>query len=238
MEDKMRRSLRRTGRILGASTGAVALGWLGYLGVTWARYGKASRNGQQDRLLDRFMPTYEVRERHETKVAAPAEVTYAVARGLDLQRSGLVRGIFRGRELLLGSKLTNREHAADFFSEVLALGWRVLAEEAGRELVIGAVTQPWKANVEFRGLSPEEFATFSEPGYAKIAWTLAAEPAGRDASIFRTETRVATTDPESRRRFRRYWSVVSPGVLLIRHESLRLVRGEAERHLETQHSHQ
>jgi hypothetical protein len=234
MEDRMRRSLRRTGRILGASTGAVALGWLGYLGVTWARYGKASRNGQQDRLLDRFMPTYEVRERHETKVAAPAEVTYASARQLDLQRSRVVRTIISGRELLMGSEPAVRERQPDFLSEVLSLGWRVLADEPGRELVLGAMTQPWEADVEFRGLPPEEFAAFNEPGYAKIVWTLAVEPTGENSSIFRTETRVATTDPESRRRFRRYWSLVSPGVLLIREETLRLVRREAERRVKAQ----
>lgn len=34
--------------------------------------------------------------------------------------------------------------------------------------------------------------------------------------MFRTETRVATTDPASRRRFRRYWTVFSAGILLIR----------------------
>jgi hypothetical protein len=39
-----------------------------------------------------------------------------------------------------------------------------------------------------------------------------------------TETRVATTDPVSRKRFRRYWRVVSPGIRLIRRISLRMVR--------------
>jgi hypothetical protein len=112
---------------------------------------------------------------------------------------------------------------------VLSLGWRVLVEEPGHELVLGAVTQPWQADVVFRGLDPEDFAAFSDPGYAKIVVSLAAEPLGPNRSRFRTETRVATTDPESRSRFRRYWSVVSPGVLLIRYETLRLVRHEAER---------
>lgn len=232
----MRRSLKPAARIAGVSAAAVALGWLGYLGVTWARYGKASHNGQPDLLLDRFMPTYEVRERHETKVAAPAAVTYAVARELDVQRSNLVRGVFRGRELLLGSEPSNREHPPDMLSEVLALGWRVLAEEPGRELVMGAVTQPWKADVVFRGLAPEEFEAFNDPGYAKIVWTLNVEPTGPDGSIFRTETRVVTTDPESRRRFRRYWSLVSPGVILIRYEMLRLIKREAGRRFMVAHS--
>jgi hypothetical protein len=180
-------------------------------------------------LLDRILPVWEVRERHETAIAVPAEVTWAAARALDLMRSPLVRAVIRGRELLLGAGPAVRTPAPDFLTEVLALGWRVLAEEPGRVLVLGAVTRPWEANVVFRGLPPEEFAAFAEPGYAKIAWTLEAEPRGADRSVFRTETRVVTTDPASRRRFRRYWRLVSPGIRLIRYESLRLVRQEAQR---------
>jgi hypothetical protein len=179
--------------------------------------------------LDRFIPAWEVRERHQTVVAAPAEVTWAAARALDLRQSPLVRAIFRARELLMGSAPTDRPACGDFVTEMLALGWRVLAEEPGRTLVMGAVTQPWKADVVFRGLPPEEFTRFAEPGYAKIAWTLEAEPCGVGRSIFRTETRVITTDPGSRRRFRRYWTLLSAGIRLIRYASLRLVRHEAER---------
>jgi hypothetical protein len=214
---------------MGAGAGAVALLGLGYMGVTWYRYGKVKRHGPRDPLLDRFMPKYEVRETHETEVAAPAEVTFRVAHDIDLHRSTIVRAIFTGRELLMGAERTRHDHQSAFVPEVLSLGWRVLVEEPGHELVLGAVTQPWQADVVFRGLDPEDFAAFSDPGYAKIVVSLAAEPLGPNRSRFRTETRVATTDPESRSRFRRYWSVVSPGVLLIRYETLRLVRHEAER---------
>jgi hypothetical protein len=226
----------RARRVIGAGAVTAALLGLGYVGVTWWRYGKqTSRNGPRDSLLHRFMPTYEVREHHETEVAAPAEVTYAVARELNLRRSALVQAIFRGREILMGSKTTEREQQQNFLTEVLGLGWRVLADEPGRELVVGAVTQPWEANVVFRGLAPEEFAAFAEPGYAKIVWTLAVDPVGQDRSIFRTETRVATTDPKSRERFRRYWSLLSPGILLIRYEILRLIRREAGRRIRAGH---
>lgn len=225
----MGRALRQTGRVLGAGAGAVALLGLGFMGVTWYRYGKVARNGRRDPLLNQFMPKYEVREFHETEVAAPAEITWSVAHDLDLQRSTIVRAIFTGRELLMGAERVKREHPPGFLTEVLALGWRILAEEPGRELVVGAVTQPWQPDVEFQGLAPEEFTAFAEPGYAKIAWTLAVEPVAPERSIFRTETRVITTDPQSRERFRRYWSVVSPGIILIRYEMLRLVRREAAR---------
>jgi hypothetical protein len=225
----MARALRKTVGVMGAGAGAVALLGLGYAGVTWYRYGKVARSGRRDPLVDGFMPKYEVREVHQTRVDAPAEVTFGVAYDLDLRRSTIVRAIFTGRELLMGGERSKGEHAGGFLTEVLALGWCILAEEPGRELVIGTVTQPWKVNVEFLGLLPDAFAAFKEPGYAKIIWTFAVKPQGEKASLFSTETRVVTTDPESRSRFRRYWSVFSPGILLIRYETLRLVRREAER---------
>jgi len=43
------------------------------------------------------------------------------------------------------------------------------------------------------------------------------------------ETRVLATDPMSRRKFRRYWLVVNPGVRLIRLVALSLARREIER---------
>ena len=225
----MGRALRKTAGVMGAGAGAVALLGLGYAGITWYRYGKVGRGAGRNHLVDRFMPKYEVREVHQTRVEAPADATFAAAHELDLRRSTIVRAIFTGRELLMGAEHAKREHPSGFLAEVLGLGWRILAEEPGRELVLGAVTQPWHADVEFRGLAPEEFAAFNDPGYAKIVFTLGVDPLGRRTSLFCTETRVVTTDPESRSRFRRYWSVFSPGILLIRYETLRLVKREAER---------
>jgi cation transport ATPase len=49
------------------------------------------------------------------------------------------------------------------------------------------------------------------------------------ASLARTETRVIATDPAARRKFRRYWSIFSPGVVLIRRVALRLTKLDAER---------
>ena len=226
----MARALHPTRNLIGAGAATAALFGTGLIALNWLRYGKTNpKRGHPDRLLDHFMPSYEVREYHETRVAAPADLTFAVARELDMQGSGLLRAIFKGRELLMGAAPGERRKPQSLLSEVLALGWRILAEDLGRELVLGAVTQPWEAEVKFRGLPSEEFAQFQEPGYAKIAWTMVVEPTGPGSSIFRTETRVATTDSESRRRFRRYWSMVSPGVVLIRREMLRLVRAEAGR---------
>lgn len=220
--------MTRAGRMVKRGAAAALLAAAGYGAAAWYRYGRIGPAGKGDELLDRFMPAYEVRERHETRVKAPASVTFAAARGLELHRSRLIRAIFRGRELLMGSAGRDRPAPRPFLDEVLSLGWRVLAEEPDREIVLGAATQPWMADVVFRGLLPEEFAGFDEPDYVKIAWNFAVTPLGDDESLFRTETRVATTDASARRRFRRYWAVFSPGIVLIRWETLRLVRRAAE----------
>jgi hypothetical protein len=107
-----------------------------------------------------------------------------------------------------------------------------------REIVMGAVTKPWEANVTFHSLPPNEFAAFSQPGFVKIVWTLRADPFARDASIFRTETRAIATDTTSRARFRRYWAFASPGIRLIRRLSLGPLARDAERRAQLVAAHQ
>ena len=220
---------RRVGRIVGRGAGALAVLGVGYLASNWYRYGKVSSQGKPDPLLDLFMPRYEVREYHEIRVAASVDIAYDAVRAMNLNRSPLVRGIFRARQLVMGGSEDGAPTPRSLLEETVALGWRVLAEAPGREIVLGAVTQPWVANVRFRGLPPDEFAAFDGPGFVKIAFTLSAEPVNGESSIVRTETRVMTTDRDARERFRRYWAAVSPGVRLIRLEGLRLVRADAER---------
>jgi len=219
-------------RWLAGGVGLAAASYAAYAGLTWSRYGHPRRPSAAegaDALLDRFMPDYEVAERHPILVAAPADVTFAAAADMDLQDSRIIRAIFRAREVIMGARPDAAARPRSFLAQVKSLGWGVLAEVPGREVVMGAVTQPWKADVVFHALPPEEFARFDEPGFVKIVWTLRADPIGAGESVFRTETRVVTTDPGAREKFRRYWALASPGILLIRRVSLGLVKTEAER---------
>ena len=225
----MNATMRRVGWVASRGLAAAALGWLGYAALTWKRYGKAARPRRTDTLLDRYMPIYEIAEQHEVEVAAPPAITYETLRAMDPLDSPLVRAIFRGRELLLGADHATNEGRHGIVDQTLALGWRILVEEPGREIVVGAVTKPWEPNVTFRGLSPDEFSRFDEPDYVKIVWTLGVEGVAPEKSRAWTETRVMTTDAVARRRFRRYWAVFSPGILAIRRAGLHRVRVDAER---------
>ena len=115
--------------------------------------------------------------------------------------SGLIRTIFKVRELVLGGRSDPQLHPASLLAQMQSIGWVVLAQRDHHEVVLGAVTRPWEAAPVFRSIPASEFAGFSEPGYVKIVWTLRAEPLGDRDSVFHTETRVSTTDISARRRF-------------------------------------
>ena len=226
---------RTAGKLLVTLTGLAAASYAAVVAASWLRYGRvaAASPDEADAFLDRFMPEYEIVERHHIGVAAPAVVTFGALMDMDLEDSSLIRAIFKGRELLLGADPDAMTRARGLVALTRELGWGVLAEKPGGEIVMGAVTQPWNADVVFRGLPPDEFAAFNEPGYVKIAWTLRADAVGTGHSIARTETRVMPTDAEARRQFRWYWARFSPGIVLIREVSLRLVQKEAERRART-----
>jgi len=214
-----------------AGVGVAAGAYAAYAGVAWCRYGHVppSNQDERDELLDRFMPVYDVVERHHIRVGAPPAMTLEAARDQDLLQSALVRAIIKTREMVLRAAPDDRQQPRGLMAAVKSLGWGVLADEPDREIVMGAVTQPWEPNVTFRALPPHEFAAFSEPGFVKIAWTLRADPIDDGMSVFRTETRALATDATARARFRQYWAFASPGIALIRRLSLNPLKRDAER---------
>jgi hypothetical protein len=209
----------------------MAAAYAGYAAVAWVRYGHASDAApdKRDQRLDEFMPTYDVVERHHIRVHAPPAITFAAASELDLMDSRIARAIFKSRELILGSEPDTVARPRGWLAFTKSIGWGVLAEVPERQIIMGAVTQPWEANVVFRPLPPSEFAAFDDPGFIKIAWTLRADAVTATESVFRTETRALATDDTARRKFRRYWALLSPGIIVIRWSTLDLLKKEAER---------
>ena len=226
-----RSALRAAIRLAAVSAGVAAATYAAMAALAWHRYGRVrhANADEVDPLLDRFMPVFDVVERHHVRIAAPASITFAAAEEQDLFDLPLVRAIFRARELALGATSEPHAHPRGLMTQIRELGWGILADGPGHEVVVGAVTKPWEANPTFRALQPDEFAAFRDPGYVKIAWTLRADAISPSASVFRTETRAAATDAIARARFRRYWAFASPGIGMIRRLSLLPLKHEAER---------
>lgn len=203
--------------------------------------GAAGKAADSQLLIEQFLPTYDVGVVHaDVFRAAPAQC-YLVASELDLFQTPLIRtligirglpqrvaGTPRGRGTTAALEASRRTFR---FRDMFDLGWISLGETPGVELVLGQVGRPWKGVAVSSQVptTPEQFRSFDQPGFAKIATSLRVDPYGNDSSILTMETRVAITDDTSRRRFMRYWLVIGPFSSLIRRMALRLLATELRR---------
>jgi len=167
--------------------------------------------------LDHFMREYDEVERHEIVVPATPERAWDAVQRLDFAESPIVKALFTLRGM--PAKSATLAGLEDF-------GFVRLAEDPGREVVLGLVGQFWRLTGSIERVTAEQFHTYAEPGRAKAVINFSVEPAGSGARIA-TETRVRCTDDSSRRSFRRYWRFIGPFSAWTRREALRLIRRSA-----------
>ena len=182
-----------------------------------------------EKLIDEFLPAYDVRSRHGTDVHASPKRTYEAVRELDMSGSLLIRTLFRLREVPARSLGRTAPYAALGLTleGLLDAGFTLLGERAGEEIVLGVIGRFWRVAGDIQRVDPEAFRSFERPGYAKAVWNFRVVPRG-DVTRLLTETRVLCTDDASRRKFRLYWTVIGPFSGLIRWEILRSVKKRAE----------
>jgi hypothetical protein len=104
----------------------------------------------------------------------------------------------------------------------------VLSRTPGREIVMGAATQPWVGDVLFRSVPADRFASFAEPDLVKIAWTLEVEPLEPERTRFVTQTRAVATDEAARAKFKKYWTQFGAGIEMIRWVAMPAMKRAAE----------
>jgi hypothetical protein len=121
-----RHRIGMTGRWLAAGAGLAAASYAAYVATTWYRYGRVTRHvGAEDRdaLLDQFMPTHDLAERHHVRIAAPAEIAFAAAGEIYLEHSPIVRAIFKAREWIMRSHSAREPEPRAFLAQMRAIGW-------------------------------------------------------------------------------------------------------------------
>src|SRR5689334_12112042 len=124
-------AVRSTARWFATGAALGAAGYACWAAYSWLMYGHprpAASWKDRDSLLDRFMPRYDVVERHHVNVDAPAAVTFEAATEMDLLGSPAIRAIFRARELVLRSDAAPVPAGGSFIDQMVAIGWGVLAE--------------------------------------------------------------------------------------------------------------
>lgn len=141
------------------------------------------------------LPVYHHNERHAIRVAATPERALAAAREACLEDVPLVSLLFKLRGLRAAPR-------GRIWDALLAVGFQPLGEET---LVLVGKPSSKGGNL----LRVDDFVTFAEPGYAKMALDLRAAPDG-DGARLETETRIYLTDAPARRRFGAYWIAIRP----------------------------
>ena len=186
-------------------------------------------------VLDRLLPSFQVSERHRVVIAASPDQVWAALSQVTMGELRLFR-LLMGVRVLPGRLV--RSPRARLDAEEALLGWAVrfgftiLGENAMRELVFGAIGQPWRlaGGRSAAVAGGDDFAAFDQPGYAKLAANFRLAPTvGGSAIQLSTETRVACTDPASARRFARYWWLIRPASGAIRRSWLAAIKRRAER---------
>jgi hypothetical protein len=180
-------------------------------------------------LLDRFAPVYQFSEVHDIEVSAERDRVYSAIKATTAGEIPLFQVLTWLRRLGRPGpeSILNAPDRQPILDVATRTGFLLLAEEPGREIVIGTfVAAPPSVQNKPR-FTPETFAALQEPGYAKATMNFRVEEAGPRLCRVRTETRVFATDNKARHRFAAYWRTIYPGSSLIRLMWLRAIRARA-----------
>ena len=89
------------------------------------------------------------------------------------------------------SKSRVRGEPGDLRQRLQGTGFVILDEVPGEELVIGVAGKFWRPDGgRCMGLTADDFAGFSRPGYAKVAWNFKLRAESPERTVLSTETRV------------------------------------------------
>lgn len=177
--------------------------------------------------LDEFVPVYQFNEFHSTRVKASREQVYRAIKAVTADEITFfhtmvwIRRMGRpGPESIL-----NPPPDQPLLDVATRTSFIVLAEEPGREIVVGTLVGAPKGWRPTHKGTPADFKTLHAPGFALAAMNFRLEDAEDEpgATIVTTETRVFATDASARRRFAGYWRVIYPGSALIRRMWLRAI---------------
>lgn len=199
----LRKSTRRRGMTVACGGLAMAT-----MALVWPAREQSVREASS--ALDRAVPRWQFAETHAIEVAAPPERVYAAMRAVTAGEIPMYQTLTAIRRGLCGDggeSILNAPGGEPLIDVALRGGFRSLADDPPREIVIGMKVAP-------RVLAAMNFRI---------------TPDARGGSRLTTETRVHAGTARARRLFAVYWRIIHPGSDIIRRSWLRAIRRRAER---------
>jgi hypothetical protein len=190
----------------------------------------AADTGGRVSLLEQFMPRFDTRSQHTIEIDGPAQAVFTAVEAVTVTEVRFLRELEFIRALP-GLAATGRVDVPAIGAPLVlsfTRGAVLLGTRPPEEVVAGAIGRFWRlaGNTPVVLGSPEEFLTFTDPGFAKAVVGFRLDPRGAEI-LLTTETRFVATDEATRRLMSRYWRVIRPASNLIRAEWLRAIRRRA-----------
>jgi len=221
----------------------------------------ATRAAARQSRIDEWMPEWQFSEFHSLRVRATPEQAYRAIREVTAGEIFLFRTLTWIRNPHLPGRgpenILNAPGEKPILDVATAGGFKLLVEEAPREILLGTVvlrehgakpavsaSPATRVAAEKADASPpaavrsepdatergRDFirAALSQPGFAVATINFAVRDDGGGWCTVTTETRVFATSDSARRSFAAYWRVIYPGSSLLRYTWLRAIQRRAE----------
>lgn len=177
-------------------------------------------------LIDSFAPNPDAVETHRIHINASPDAVYRALWTADLGSSLAIKFLLALRSapaFVLNPRKPLPRDRTITLPTLIDAGFGVLAEQPGKEIVLGVSGRFWRPT---GNLSPFNRPDFDAPvprGLARAVWNFHVEGVDTQTTLS-TETRIICGDRRSRRKFLAYWFFVRPFSGLIRRIMLRAVR--------------
>ena len=180
--------------------------------------------------LDEFVPAYQFEEFHAIRIQASRERVYAAVQRVTADEITLFRTLTWIRRFGRPSpeSILNAQPGKPLLEVAQQTSFLKLAEEPGREIVLGTLVAAPNGTRLKKDSTPEDFKSLHAPGFALAAINFRLEDAGKGETLLTTETRVYATDASTQKEFAAYWRVIYPGSAVIRVMWLRAIKRRAE----------
>ncbi len=171
-------------------------------------------------IYEELLPVFDTSDEAAVVVHADADTTWEALLATDLLEVGKSHKLVGGLSILralpqIAAGLAHGE-TPEKMPESLRLGdmtddasgdgtWVRLGERPHEEIDFGLVGKFWKPVIEYASVPAEQFADFSEPGWAKTIYAFKLTPVD-SGTLLTSIMRTATTDEHARKWFRRYWT--------------------------------
>jgi hypothetical protein len=186
-------------------------------------------------IIDNLVPVWDARRLEQREIDAPPAAVMQAAIDADfleaVRRSPVVKALFALRSAAERVVAAIRRRpfvepptpASLRLADLPERGDWVRLGATPEEFTFGVVGRFWAGETSWQAIDTADFLVFSQPGYAKIACHLRVTAIGQDRTLLSYEARTKATDPESRRKFLRYWRVVSPFVGIVMRSTLAVI---------------